>query len=403
MSKPKIKKAALSLFAVISILFSTASGYAYFKVPSPIKAPVIDKAIILTAENPLINWPANGSASINIEAYGVNLGSDSQKVRPIASISKVMVALAVIKQKPLGLGEQGPEITIGQEDIESYYEQLSQGGSVIPVNFGEILTQYQALQALLLPSANNIAETLVRWAFGSEEAYQSYAGQLAREIGLTNSVFIDPSGLEPTTVSTASDLTKLGFELLKEPVLKEIVSQTEAVLPVAGKVKNVNSLLGQEGIIGIKTGTTFEAGGCLLFAAVKTLQGQEVTLVGSVLGETSRYQALNSSLKLVQDTFDNFQTKTIIVKNQPIAEYSSRWGAKTQVVAKDVLEITRWPAGEVKREVYLRPITLKDQKNTEIGSLKVIYGSKQETVPLILNDSLNKPSFLWKLKHLFDL
>ena len=85
--------------------------------------------------------------------------------------------------KPLGLGQTGPSITVTDEDVQAYQTDLQQKQSVVAVQAGEVLTQYQALQAMLIPSGNNIAELLARWDAGSVQAFIDRMNERARSLG----------------------------------------------------------------------------------------------------------------------------------------------------------------------------------------------------------------------------
>src|SRR5205807_949217 len=102
-------------------------------------------------------------------------------------------------------------------------------------------------------------------------------------MGFSRTVVADASGFSPDTVSTPSELVAIGIAALKNPVIAEIVAQSQAQIPgiPGGIIKNTNLLFGIDGVIGIKTGTTDEAGHCLLFAARYGAEdGQKVTIVG---------------------------------------------------------------------------------------------------------------------------
>ena len=123
----------------------------------------------------IMAWPTYGQASVGAVGYGVLAVNGEQKDLPMASVAKVMTALAVLKKKPLQIGQQGPTLVINQADVDEYYRTIAMDGSNVPVVLGEEITQYEALQALLLPSANNMAHTLVRWAYGSDKDYLAYS------------------------------------------------------------------------------------------------------------------------------------------------------------------------------------------------------------------------------------
>lgn len=223
-------------------------------------------------------WPGFGEQAIGADGYGLLASNGAQTPLPTASVAKVITALAVLRQKPLSLGQQGPILTLGSQDIALYHDYVAKNGSVVPVAMGEQISQYQALQALLLPSGNNIADSLAVWAFGSMKAYTEYANDLVRKLGMSQTNIADASGFAPASVSTASDLIRLADAAYDNPVLAEIVGQKTADIPQAGTVRNVNALLGQSGIVGIKTGNTDENPGVFLAAAKVQVGGKPLTI-----------------------------------------------------------------------------------------------------------------------------
>jgi D-alanyl-D-alanine carboxypeptidase (penicillin-binding protein 5/6) len=107
----------------------------------------------------------------------------------------------------------------------------------------------------------------------------------ARSLGMTATSYTDPAGLDPSTVSTAADQVRLGIAALRVPALAAITAQSMAVVPVAGVVRNTNALLGQDGIVGLKTGSTQAAGGCLLVAARQKVNGRNILIVAATFGQ----------------------------------------------------------------------------------------------------------------------
>ncbi|MBS1879494.1 MAG: D-alanyl-D-alanine carboxypeptidase, partial [Actinobacteria bacterium] len=170
-------------------------------------------------------------------------------------------------------------------DVEDLHRRIALDQSVVAVEAGEVLSERQALEALLLPSANNVAALLAIHEAGSIEAFAAEMNEAAAELGMGSTHYTDPSGFEDSTVSTAADQLKLGRAAMADPTFAEIVAMPSAVLPVAGEVANFNELVGGEGFVGIKTGSDEAAGGCLLFAKRVHLGGRTVTMIGAVLGQ----------------------------------------------------------------------------------------------------------------------
>jgi len=335
---------------------------------------------------------------------GIIATNGSQESQAIASIAKSMVALAVLEKMPLQLGEQGPLYAITQSDLDLYKEDLAQNGSVVPVKLNDQLTEYQLLQALMLPSGDNIATTLAIWGFGSLENYLNYANQKAKEWGMNKTNFADASGLSPQTVSTASDLVILGQKVMREPALAEIVNQSEVTLPVAGTVKNYNTILGTIGdvkLVGIKTGNTDEAGGCFLYAAKNNISGQEITTVGAFLGAASRNQALLATKNFISKNYPNFKTVTVVKAGQNVGNYKSDWGQTANVIAKEDLNILVTTKDSIVVNANLKNQSSPIEKNSEVGTVTAKVGNEEISVPAIIDASISNPSLIWKLSHPF--
>jgi D-alanyl-D-alanine carboxypeptidase (penicillin-binding protein 5/6) len=228
-------------------------------------------------------WPAYGQAAVQVGQSQVQAGPN-QHAAPIASVAKVMTAYLVLRDHPLRRGEDGPAITLTDADVADTNRQRGQGESVVPIATGEQLTELQALQALLLPSANNIAAVLARWDAGSIERFVARMNATARSLGMTHTRYTDPSGYDDATVSTAADQVRLVDRAMRLPMFARIVATPSATLPVAGTVHNTNTLLGHDGFVGVKTGSTAAAGGCFAFRAIRWIDGKRTTITGVVLG-----------------------------------------------------------------------------------------------------------------------
>src|SRR4029450_11873896 len=149
----------------------------------------------------------------------------------------------------------------------------------------EQLTELQALQALLLPSANNIATVLARWDARSAERVVARVNATARALGMTHTRYTDPSGYDDATVSTAADQVRIVDRAMRLPVFSSIVATPSATLPVPGPVHTTTRLLGYDGFVGVKTGSTAAAGGCFAFRAIRWIDGKRTTITGVVLGQ----------------------------------------------------------------------------------------------------------------------
>jgi D-alanyl-D-alanine carboxypeptidase (penicillin-binding protein 5/6) len=380
------------------ILLLLLGGYSAWALgrPLPQLQPHNVATTLPAAQTPALMWPDYGGAAVGAVGYGLLASHGSQKAVPTASVAKVMIALAVLQKKPLKPGEQGPVLTIGDQDITFYNKYVAGHGSVVPVNYGEQLSEYQALQALLLPSGNNIAESLAYWAFGSMDSYLSYANGNAKKLGMQHTHFADASGYHPQTVSTPDDLVRLGEAALKNPVLARIVSQSSADIPVAGTVQNVNDQLGVQGINGIKTGNTDEAGGVYLASATYTISGHSVTVVTAVTGAPDLDSAMTDTLPLLASARNGFGDTAPVHAGDVAAYYNTPWHTSANVVVNKTLAAFGWKGAAIHPAVRLQPLNPPASYGQTVGSLTIPGAG---TTNLSLQQPLAPPSWQWRWLH----
>ena len=257
---------------------------------SPIDVPRSEHRSALGEAVPSTVWPAYGQAAFVQAGQSQIQAGPNQHAAPIASVAKVMTAYLVLRDHPLQLGQDGPTITLTDADVADTDRRAGQGESVVPIAAGEQMTERQALQALLLPSANNSAAVLARWDAGSVEAFVDRMNATARSLGMTDTRYTDPSGYDDATESTAADQVRIVERAMRLPVFASIVATPSATLPVAGTVHNTNTLLGHDGFVGVKTGSTNPAGGCFAFQAIRRIDGKRTTITGVVLGQPGHDQ-----------------------------------------------------------------------------------------------------------------
>ena len=235
-------------------------------------------------------WPAYGQAAFVQTGRSQVQAGPNQHAAAIASVAKVMTAYLVLRDHPLRTGEDGPTITLTDADVADTDRRRGQHESVVSISAGEQLTELEALQALLLPSANNIAAVLARWDAGSADQFVARMNATARSLGMTHTRYTDPSGYDDATVSTAADQVRIVDRAMRLPVFASIVATPSATLPVAGIVHNTNTLLGHDGFVGVKTGSDSAAGGCFAFRAIRWIDGKRTTITGVVLGQPGHDQ-----------------------------------------------------------------------------------------------------------------
>jgi D-alanyl-D-alanine carboxypeptidase (penicillin-binding protein 5/6) len=223
-----------------------------------------------------VTWPDDGQASYVLDGHVHS--SPGQRPIPIASLAKVMTAYLTVRRLT-----PSARVMVGAADVTETARRKDRGESVVEVAEGEVLTRDQALTALLLPSANNVALMLAERVAGSRSGFVTLMNRTARELDMLDTTYTDPSGYDAGTVSTARDQLVLMQAAMHSPQLARTMGLPTARLPVVGRIENTNSLLGHDGFVAGKTGSTNAAGGCLVFRVVR---GGRV-MDGAVLGQRS--------------------------------------------------------------------------------------------------------------------
>lgn len=392
-------------FAVGSALLVllTAGAYLPITLLAP-TVPAIAKALPVAAPESAtvtLDWPGYGASAIGAVGFpGILATGGEATPRTIASITKIITVLVTLEKKPLAADAPGPNITMTQHDASLYHQYFSRNGKVEPVRAGLVLTQRQLLEVVLISSANNYAETLATWAFGSETAFLEAAKVWLADHQLSNTTLQDSSGMNPGNTSTASDLVEVGKLALANPTVAAIVSTTSTTLPYIGRITNTNELLGIDGFDGIKTGTLAEAGACLLFADTITVGDTPIKVVGVVLGGTD-HRSLNVAVRaLMASATAGFQDVPLVSAGTPFYVYSTPWDQSARAIATKDESVLVWAGTPVTRRVSVKELTTA-RAGTTVGSVDFTVAGKTITVPLALDSALSDPGPWWRLTNPF--
>ncbi|MFC9750302.1 serine hydrolase [Streptomyces niveus] len=385
---------ALIIFAVVQ---------AVRPLPTPSLKLTANSAYTFEGDKPALPWPGEGQGFMAATGLGTVDSFGEQKAVPIGSVAKAMTAYVVLQDKPLKKGAQGPSITVDAKAEEDGGLDAQGESTLNTVKEGDKLTQHDALAALMIPSANNIARLLARWdTGGSEEEFVKKMNDTAKELGMKNTKYTDPSGLDATTVSSAEDQVKLGQELVEIEALMDITKLPEWTDPSGKTWRNYNTLVPYDGALGIKTGSTTKAGGNLLFAAHKMVGDTDQLIVGAILGQHQApiIDTVNAASKeVMRATQDELDGATIVKKGQVVGEVDNGLGTKVPLVAVEDVKAVGWSGLTVKLELTdgAKSVPQSAAAGTHIGTLTVGEGKSQVEVAVALQSDLAEASFLDKL------
>jgi D-alanyl-D-alanine carboxypeptidase len=375
----------------------------------PLPAPTLE----LTAEDSYtfeggkvdIPWPADGQAALDVQGIGTFGSSGEQKPVPIASVAKVMTAYLILREHPLKSGEDGPKILIDQ----AAQDQSDAGQeSTVDVTKGDKLTEREALESILIASANNVARLLARWDAGSEKAFVQKMNDAAEDLGMKNTTYTDPSGLNNTTVSTAVDQVKLAKAAMQQPAFREVATMMSYVDYKGTKHDNWNRLVGYNDVTGIKTGTTTSALGNLVFSARKDVNGEVRRIIGAVVRQpaggpdnTILGAALHEGDKLIRAAQGALKSATILKKGDIVGYADDGLGGRTPVAVTEDVTAVGWAGLSVKLTFAGDDLPHTAKTGTKVGTLTVGDGTTSAVkVPVALQKDLVEPDFAAKLTRL---
>jgi len=356
---------------------------------------------------PGLPWPKDGAAELIVPGVGTFGPVGTKSPVPIASITKLMTVLVLLHDHPLSLGEPGPTITITPEDMRLYQADIANSDSLVRIADGEHLSEYQALEAMLVPSADDIAQVVAIWDAGSEKAFAAKMNALAKADGLNGCHFVDPSGVSSGSVCTVNDVVKLGELAMKSPVVRHIVAMPSVVLPDNPKpAPTYNFVLNDHGIVGIKTGSDGAAGGCFVFAADMDVNGRPELVYGAVLGQVSKTSDLDKALfdavDLIKALPAELKPVSVVHAGTTVGEIHTAWGETVPVATAAGLTALAPPGSPVHWTMHLDHITAstKLRSGERVGTLDVDLGGTVHPIPLDAEGTLSPPSMHWKLFRL---
>ncbi|MCU1488869.1 MAG: D-alanyl-D-alanine carboxypeptidase, partial [Acidimicrobiaceae bacterium] len=314
-------------------------------LPSPTLTALSTTRIVVPGRVPVLSWPAKGQAAIGVQGVGLVGQSPRERSVPIASLTKMMTAYVILEDHPLAIGQSGPTLQMGPADVAAWSLASQSNESNVIVRAGEVLNEYQLLEALLIPSADNIADRLGTWDAGSDAAFVAKMNATARQLHLSATHYADASGVNPGSRSDAADVATLAADLMSQPVIRQIVSRPQAPFPVAGTIWNYNPALGVDGIIGVKSGFTSQAGGCLATAAYRTVGGHQVMVVSVSIGQPDGLAgAARADEQLLTQASGDLVVVPVSTAGEQIARVRVPWSnVALRAVAPSTTSVVGWP------------------------------------------------------------
>lgn len=363
------------------------------RIPSTVRIP---------GPEPRLLWPVNGQAAVAVAGIGKMGSFGGSSPVPIASVAKIMTAYLTLSEAPLPSGTDGFTITITPADVAEERQRASEGQSVLAVTAGERLTERQALEALLLPSANNVATLLARHSPGGLQGFVERMNSTARALHMTATTYTSPSGYASSTVSNAADQLRLAEVAMRIPAFAQMVSLRTVRLPEVGEVSNYNGLVDRDGYVGIKTGSDQAAGGCLVFAKRVLVDSHQLLIFGAVLGQRDGpiiQAALRSAQELGDSAADALHVDDVVAPGTAVMVASGVEHKHVSVITKRPLRELGWGGLRVAIKIRLEPVKSELHSNQKVATIST-SGAISDSISAVASRSLSSPSLGWRLTHI---
>ncbi|WP_405018920.1 D-alanyl-D-alanine carboxypeptidase [Kitasatospora sp. NBC_00070] len=391
-----------SLFLVV-VIGAVVVAQLLRPLPDPKVKLSLANSYTFTGSPLALPWPAKGQAAAEVVGVG-SLGSSGPETPvPIASVTKVMNAHLILRDHPLKKGEPGSVITVDKQAAD---ESANTDESRAQLTEGQKLSQFEALELLMLPSANNVARLLARWDAGSEAEFVKKMNDEAKAFGMTNTTYADPAGYNNDTKSTAKDQLKLAGQVMKDDVFRQVVATPDMTFNNQ-RIYNTNGLLSaKNGVIGGKTGSSTPAGSCLMWAAVKDVGGTKRMIIGVTLGQPATTvdnllkAAQTVSQKIITGAQDGLTGQTLAKQGQVVGYVDDGLGGQVPVVATKDLTVAGWSGITAQLTMNTQQLGHSVKAGTQVGTIAAGEGDGKVEVPVTLQSDLAPPSIVSRLLRL---
>jgi D-alanyl-D-alanine carboxypeptidase (penicillin-binding protein 5/6) len=412
-------------------------------LPPPRSVSVLAARLTVPGAAPALPWPVVGQGAVSVPALGFAEQSGPEASVPIASLTKMANAVVILRDHPVAPGADGPMITITAADVGQYHFDLANDESNIPIQVGETLSERQMLEALLTQSANDVAYSLAVWDAGSEPAFVAKMNALAVSLGATHTHYADSSGYLPQSVSTAADCLRIAAAGMSIPTFAQVVGMSSVSLPLVGTAQNIVTEIGANGVVGVKSGYTSEAGGCMVLASYRTIDGRSTLVLASALDQavpppvaptttttkpgtpappappptstpstttTTEPGEIEFPLrytgpvveKLLDATAAGVVPVTLSQSGQVIGTVTARWDGEVhsaQTLAAGRTWMMGWPGQQVLTAARFTTVRPGARAGSRAGTALFALGHQLQAVPLTLGADLPEPTWWGRLVH----
>lgn len=325
---------------------------------------------------------------------------DKDSKRSPASMTKIMTLLLAME----ALENESIKLT---DEVYISKNASSMGGTQIFIEENTKIPLETLLKGIAIASANDAAVAVAEHIGGTKENFVKMMNDKAKSLGCKNTSFKNPHGLdEKNHYTTAYDLSLIAKELVKYDYALKLTSTYEDYINIKGEnhwLVNTNKLIRfYEGMDGLKTGYTDEAGYCL----TSTMKKNNMRLLGIVMKEDTKEHRTEDTISLMEYGFSMYGSQTVINKDEfeETTYISNADNRNVKYYLKENVNLivnknTKNIDYKIDKKLYDLKAPIK--KNTKVGVLKISYDNKEYSYDLIVKEDIKKASFLKTYFNLF--
>jgi serine-type D-Ala-D-Ala carboxypeptidase (penicillin-binding protein 5/6) len=383
--RTRVRRRARWVLSAIGVVVVVVAAGAAIQLTRPIPRPVVRSIFVAPSRvpgvAPSLPWPAKGEAAVSVPALGIDVESAPEPSVPIASLTKLMTAYLILTDHPLSPDAQGPMVALTAADQAEAAADQAAGATAVPVVPGELLSERQLLDGLLVHSANNFADALARWDAGAVPAFVQKMNQTAAALGMRATHYADTNGLSAATVGSADDELRVAQADMDIPTFAAVVDQRSVRLPIAGVLSNYVSSVGLAAEHDV-------AGRLVLVLAAVTGQPGADPLAAANVADVRLIGAVGSGLTLVP----------LLERGAPVATVTAPWpSGRVVATTSSALTLVGWPGQRLDVRMTSDPPPPGAPSGTRVGTLSAAVGPEREVAGVAIDGRISVPTWRWRV------
>lgn len=373
-------------------------------VPLPTVTSETPHGFSVPGTPPALAWPSVGQAAVSVPDAGLMMKSGPEAAVPVASLTKIMTAYVVLRDHPIGPSAPGPQVVMTAADEADSAANARANATSIPVKAGQAFSERALLDGLIVHSANDFADALARWDAGSVEAFVAKMNADAGALGMRDTHYADPSGIDQAGTSTAADQLRLAKAAMAIPGFAAVADQPSITVPGVGLLANYVPIVGTDGIVGVKSGFTQAAMGCVVLAAERLVAGRPVLVLAALTGQQGGADPIRAAdatgVELIDSVARSLEQRSFVGSGRRVGTVHATWTSTTVPLATaGGAGGLVWPGESVRFQLRFRPLRGSLHPGQTVGTLTVRAGGQHTDIPVVATAGLAGPTLHWRFAH----